>query len=543
MIKSAHYVIVGAGAAGCVLARRLSENTMCQVVLLEAGGGDWNPLLKIPLMTGLLLRSSYANWAYQTEPVNELNGRQLNWARGKVLGGSTSINGMVYMRGLPSDYDHWAQRGLKDWSYSNILPYFLKCEKSDRTSVPYRGDSGPVNVTRGKLKNPLFHIYNKAAQEAGYPICEDFANPDAYGVGYYDFMIRKGRRVSAASAYLKPVLDRPNLTILTRAQVAKISFSSNLRAEKVYFKIKNKEFQIEVINEIILSGGAINSPQLLMLSGIGPRENLSAHGIETRLHLPGVGQSLQDHLLVRVEHECLRDITIDRLRRPDRAALAFIQAFCFGTGPASTFPLEAGGLFKSDPQLEYPDLQSHFLPGFSSASLRLPYFSGVLPQDRGAGFFANVYQLRPESVGSISLASANPFVHPRICPNYLASDKDKQVLRKGIKILRDIFRQKAFDGWRGKELSPGPDCQSDEDLDAWIRNTADTAYHPTSTCKMGVENDPFAVLDETLCVRGTKGLRVIDASAFPTIPSGNTAAPTMMLAEKAADHILNKSGS
>ena len=540
MIRSADYVIVGAGAAGCVLANRLSENPSCQVVLLEAGGKNWNPLLKIPLMTGLLLRSSYANWLYKTEPEPRLNGRRLNWARGKVLGGSTSINGMVYMRGLPSDYDHWAQRGLKGWSYADVLPYFKKSEYSDRIAGMHRGHNGPLQVTRANLRNPLFEVYNKAAQQAGHQLCDDFSLPDAHGTGYYDFTIGNGRRISAASAYLDPISSRPNLTIVTDAHVAGLTISQQLRATGLKFKRAGQDYFIEARCEIILSGGAINSPQLLMLSGIGPQDHLKSHGIQTHLHAPGVGQGLQDHLLVRVEHECLRDVTIDRLRRPDRAAIAFLQAFFFGTGPASTFPLEAGGLYKSHDNLEIPDLQSHFLPGFSSASLRLPYFSQVLPQDRGAGFFSNIYQLRPESEGSVTLSSADPFAPVQIRPNYLSSDKDRQVLRQGVKILRDIFKQKAFDGWRGAELSPGPACQSDQAIDDWIAQTADTAYHPTSTCKMGAENDKMAVLDEKLCVRGIESLRVVDASSFPSIPSGNTAAPTMMLAEKAADMIQEK---
>ena len=406
----------------------------------------------------------------------------------------------------------------------------------------HRGHSGPVQVTQAHRLNPLFSVYNAAAQQAGHPVCDDFARPDAHGTGYYDFTIRKGRRVSAASAYLAPIADRSNLTIITEAQVASVLLSPQLRAKSALFKHRGLDYSIEARKEIILSGGALNSPQLLMLSGIGPQEHLSYYGLQTRVHLPGVGQGLQDHLLVRVEHECLRDVTIDRLRRPDRAALAFLEAFMFGTGPASTFPLEAGGLYKSRHDLDYPDLQSHFLPGFSSASLRLPYFSKVLPQDRGSGFFSNIYQLRPESEGAVTLSSSDPFAPVQIRPNYLSRDKDRQVLRQGVRILRDIFKQQAFDDWRGAELSPGPDCQSDQDIDAWISRTADTAYHPTSTCKMGADHDPMAVLDEKLCVRGVEGLRVVDASSFPSIPSGNTAAPTMMLAEKAADMILDKAG-
>lgn len=537
---SADYVLVGAGAAGCALAARLTEDPDCQVTLVEAGGRDWNPLLGVPLMTGLILRSAYANWSYLTEPESQLNGRRLQWARGRVLGGSTSIHGMVYMRGLPIDYDQWAQEGLDGWSYADVLPYFIRSENSFRGNSPFHGIGGPLQVSAGRLENPLFHAYLEAAAQAGHPSSDDFAGPTPHGAGCYDFTIRKGRRVSSATAFLRDAQARPNLRVITRAQALGLHWGAPNQVQGVDILHRGQRQTLRAQREVILCGGTVNSPQLLMLSGIGPADALRAQGITARVDLPGVGEGLQDHLLVRVDHRALSDVTIDRLRRPDRAAWALAQAMLWGEGPASSFPLEVGGLYKSSPELAEPDLQSHFLPGLSSASLRLPYFSKVLPQDRGAGFFSNVFQLRPRSTGRITLASNDPLAHPRIEPNYLSDPADLPVLREGVKRLREIFRQRAFDPWRGAELSPGPQVQSDAEIDQWIRANADTVYHPTSTCKMGAERDPMAVLDAQCRVRGVSGLRVVDASSLPRVTSGNTAAPVYMLAERIADVIRGR---
>ena len=537
---SADYVLVGAGAAGCALAARLTEDPDCQVTLVEAGGRDWNPLLGVPLMTGLILRSAYANWSYITEPEPELQGRRLQWARGRVLGGSTSIHGMVYMRGLPIDYDQWAQEGLDGWSYADVLPYFIRSENSFRGNGSFHGVGGPLQVSAGRLENPLFHAYLEAAAQAGHPSSNDFAGPTPHGAGCFDFTIRNGRRVSSATAFLRHAQSRPNLRVITRAQALGLHWGSSNQVQGVDILHRGQRQTLHAQREVILCGGTVNSPQLLMLSGIGPADALRAQGISTRVDLPGVGEGLQDHLLVRVDHRALSDVTIDRLRRPDRAAWALAQAMLWGKGPASSFPLEVGGLYKSSPELAEPDLQSHFLPGLSSASLRLPYFSKVLPQDRGAGFFSNVFQLRPGSTGRITLASSDPLAHPRIEPNYLSDPADLPVLREGVKRLREIFRQRAFDPWRGAELSPGPNVQTDAEIDQWIRANADTVYHPTSTCKMGAERDPMAVLDAQCRVRGVSGLRVVDASSLPRVTSGNTAAPVYMLAERIADVIRGR---
>ncbi len=532
---SADYVLVGAGPAGCALAARLTEDPGCRVLLVEAGGRDWNPLLSVPLMTGLILRSAYANWSYVTEPEPHLNGRRLQWARGRVLGGSTSIHGMVYMRGLPVDFEEWAADGLRGWSYDEVLPYFIRSENSFRGEGPFHGASGPLHVSAGRLQNPLFHAYLEAAAQAGHPRSDDFAGPEPHGAGCYDFTIRQGRRVSASTAFLSEALGRPNLRVLTRAQALGLDWGGGNRVQGVQVLRRGHRQVLRAEREVILCGGAVNSPQLLMLSGIGPAQALREAGVQVRVDLPGVGQGLQDHLLVRVDHRATEDVTIDRLRRPDRAAWALAQALLWGEGPASSFPLEVGGLYKTSPDLPHPDLQSHFLPGLSSASLRLPYFSKVLPQDRGSGFFSNVFQLRPRSVGSITLASSDPLAHPRIQPNYLSAPEDLPVLREGVKRLREIFRQAAFDRWRGPELSPGPGVQSDAEIDAWIRTNADTVYHPTSSARMGADSDPMAALDNQCRVRGVQRLRVVDASSLPRVTSGNTAAPVYMLAERIAD--------
>ena len=533
--KPADYVVVGAGPAGCVLAARLSEDPDCQVLLIEAGGRDWNPLLGVPLMTGLILRSAYANWSYVTEPEPQLNGRRTQWARGKVLGGSSSIHGMVYMRGLPIDFADWAARGLTGWSYEEVLPYFLRSENSHRGDGAFHATGGPLTVSAGRLDNPLFQVYLQAAQQAGHPKSDDFGGPSPHGAGAYDFTIRNGRRVSASGAFLRQALHRPNLRVVTQAQALCLNWDANGRVQGVDVLHRGKKITLRAEREMLLCGGAINSPQLLMLSGIGPAAALQAQGLQVRLDLPGVGQGLQDHLLVRVEHRALGGVTLDRLRRVDLAAWALFKAMVWGTGPATSFPLEVGGLYKSSPDLAQPDLQSHFLPALSSAALRLPYFSKVLPQDRGAGFFANVFQLRPESTGAIELASADPLAHPRIRPAYLSAPQDLVVLREGVKRLREIFAQPAFNAWRGVELAPGPKVQSDADIEAWIRATADTVYHPTSSCRMGGTDDPLAVLDNQCRVRGVAGLRVVDASSLPRVTSGNTAAPVYMLAERIAD--------
>ena len=535
-MRNADFIVVGGGAAGAVMAARLSEDPDTNVLLLEAGGRARGPLFSVPLMTGLLLRGGVANWGYATEPEANLDGRRLKWPRGKALGGSTAINGMVWRRGLPLDFDLWAQAGLKGWSWREVAPAFEKAERRQPGAGASLGVAGPLPVSRGQLENPLYDAWIAAALALGYPATDDFNGVAGHGVGRYDFSIHRGQRMSSARAYLNPAMQRPNLQVQTRMRVLRLLIEGG-RCIGVEAHDGNEVLRLHARREVILSGGAINSPQLLMLSGIGPADALRQHGIAPHVDLPGVGASLQDHLMVRVEYRAREAVTLDRLRRIDTAALAFLRAVTLGTGPAASFPLEAGGLLKSEPGLDAPDLQTSIMPALSAASLRLPGFGRQLAPDRGNGFFSNIFQMRPNSRGHIALASADPMAPPLIYPNYLSAPPDRAVLRRGVKMLREIYAHSAFDRYRGEELSPGPNVTSDHDIDRWISASADTVFHPTSTCRMGADNDPGAVVDDRLRVRGVAGLRVVDASVMPAVTSGNTAAPTIMIAEQAARFI------
>lgn len=534
----ADVVVVGAGSAGSVVAGRLARDPDCRVTLIEAGGRDWNPLLRVPLMTGVLLRGRHANWFYNSEPEPGLNGRRLFWPRGKVLGGSSAINGMVWTRGTPSDYDGWAQRGLPDWTWERVLPVYRGLERYWKTGAPWHGETGPQPVTRLDTLHPLSRAFVEAGHQAGHPLSEDFNGPAPDGVGQYDFTIEGGRRVSAARAFLHPLRGRPNLRVVTGAHVLGLLVEgSKVRGLRV--AQGGREVVVHATEEVVLSAGTVNSPQILMLSGIGPADALRAHGIEVRADLPGVGQNLQDHLLVRVEHDCTEPVTLHALLRADRAALALGRALVAGEGPAARFPLEVGAFLRSDPSRSEPDLQAHFLPGPSTAAVRLPFARGR--PGAGHGYFANIYQLRPESRGEIALRSADPMAAPLIRGNYLSAPADIAVLRAGIRTLREIFAQPAFDRWRGRERAPGPDVQDDAALDAWIRANADTVFHPVGTCRMG--NDPLAVTDGRLKVHGLEGLRIADASVMPAMPGCNTHAPSMMIGAQAASFIAETMGA
>jgi choline dehydrogenase len=535
-MREADFIVVGAGAAGAVLAARLSADPHVSVLLLEAGGKARGPLFSVPLMTGVLLRSTIANWSYVTEPEAELGARRIRWPRGKGLGGSTAINGMVYMRGLPSDFDGWAQAGLPGWDWTSVQPSFLRSENNPDGDPRWHGRGGPLQVSRRKLGHPLFGAFLAAASAAGHPRTEDFNGPAPEGAGPYDFTIAAGRRASTARAFLDPAEGRPNLTVITRALVTRIAMEHG-RAIGVMLADRGRERLVRAGREVILCGGTVNSPQTLMLSGIGPAEQLRRHGVAVVTDLPGVGRNLQDHLLIRVMHATNAPDTIDRLRRIDRAALAALQAWLFGTGPAASFPIEVGGLFRSQPDLDLPDLQASFMPGLSSATIRLPFAGMSRTTDPGTGFFANIFQMRPASRGEITLASADPRQAPRIQPRYLSAMPDRIVLREGVKRLREIFATAPFDAFRGAELAPGPHLRSDAEIDGFIADTAESVYHPVGTCRMGADHDENAVVDGSLRVRGVEGLRVVDASVMPSITSSNTAAPTIMIAERAADMI------
>lgn len=533
------FIIVGGGSAGCILANRLSARPEFRVLLLEAGPRDWNPLLRVPLMTGMLLRGRYANWFYSTEPEPNLGGRRIFWPRGRVLGGSSAINGMVYTRGTPLDYDSWAQAGLSEWSFEKVLPYFKKTENHHAGASPFHGGEGPLPVSRPNSPNPLFDAFLTAGQQAGHPPNLDFNGPSQEGFGRYDFTWSGGERWSTARAFLDPARSRANLTIRTGMRSLRVIFQRD-RAVGIEAERRGRSHVFRASREVVLSCGAVNSPVLLMHSGIGDAEALRSHGIPVAADCKEVGRNLQDHLLARVEHACTEPITLHSTLRGDRAALALLQAMVLRSGPASSFPLEVGAFLKSDPALDEPDLQSHFLPGLSTAALRLPFSRRQAAGIGGHGFFANVYQLRPESVGLVALRSADPFAEAAIRPNYLSSPKDLRVLTEGVKRLREVFAQRAFDRFRGIELAPGPAVRSDDEIAAWLRDAATTVFHPVGTCRMGV--DDAAVVDAELRVRGVIGLRVADASVIPRMPSANTHAPTMMIAEKAADLILAANG-
>ncbi len=528
------YVIVGAGSAGCVLANRLSADPASRVLLIEAGARDRNPLLRVPILTSHWLRGRWHNWRYETEPQPGLDGRRIAWPRGKVLGGSSAINGMVYTRGLRSDYDTWAQAGLAGWSYGDVLPYFRRSEDRDAGADEFHGEGGPLAVSRPQSTNPLFDSFLDASTQAGYPRTDDFNGAEQEGFGRYDFNIRNGRRNSSATAFLDPVRARPNLAIWTGCQARRIVLKEG-RATGIELLRKGARETVTARREIVLSGGVVNSPQLLMLSGIGPADELRRHGIAVVRDMPGVGQNLQDHLLTRVQYACRAPITLHGLRRPDRAVMAVLRAWLFGTGPGASFPVLCGGLFRSRPELDEPDMQCHFLPGLTSGTLRLNPLGKRGAGDRH-GFMANVYPLRPLSRGTITLRGADPMESPAIQPNYLAEEADRRTLIDGVRALRRIFAQPAFDNYRGEELAPGPGIETDDEIDAWIRQTADTVFHPVGTCKMGT--DTMAVVDAALRVHGIDSLRVADASVMPRITSSNTHAPTVMIAEKAAEMIL-----
>ena len=529
------FVVVGAGSAGCILANRLSADPASRVLLLEAGGRDWNPLLRVPLMTGMLLRGGAANWGFVTEPEPHLDGRRLSWPRGKVLGGSSSINGMLYARGLPSDYDAWAQQGLAGWSFADCLPFFRRSEAHEGGETPWHGGGGPLPVTRPPQANPLFDAFLAAGRAAGHCATADFNGPEPEGFGRTDFHILRGERWSTARAFLAPIRSRRNLRVATRALLLRVVVEKG-RARGIEALVRGRLRRFRAEREVILSAGTIGSPMALLHSGIGDADALRALGIPVVADRKEVGRNLQDHLLVRVEHACTRPVTLHAITRADRAALALLQALLFGTGPAASFPIAVGAYFRSDRALDIPDLRSTFLPGLSSAALRLPFLPRVAAT-AGHGFLANLYRMRPESRGTLSLRSADPRDPPLIRPNHLSVRRDLTVLREGVKRIREVFAQTAFDPYRGPELAPGPEVRSDAAIEAYIRRAAESSYHCTGTCRMGADEE--SVVDARLRVRGVAGLRVADASVMPQMTSANTGAPTMMIAERAAEFILS----
>jgi choline dehydrogenase len=524
------YIIVGAGSAGCVLANRLSEDPKYKVLLLETGGSDKSIFIKMPTALSIPMNTDKYAWQFNTEKEPYLNNREMHCPRGKVLGGSSSINGMVYVRGHAKDFDEWEAHGAEGWNYQACLPYFQKAETWYKGNDAYRGGNGELGVNNGnEMKNPLYTAFIKAGEQAGYDITSDYNGKQQEGFGPMHMTVKDGVRSSASREYLDPVKSRKNLTIVTGALVTKVVLEDKV-AKGVEYVVNGKTETAATSNEVILSAGSIGSPHILQLSGIGDKDILKKAGIEVKHHLPGVGQNLQDHLEFYFQYKCKQPITLNRKLGLISKGLIGARWLFTRSGLGATNHFESCAFIRSKADVEWPDIQYHFLP----AAIR---YDGKSAFD-GDGFQVHVGHNKPKSRGSVTVQSSDPTVPPKILFNYLQHQDDIEGFRACVRLTREIIAQPAFDDFRDGEIQPGEHIQTDEEIDAFVREAVESAYHPSCSCKMG--EDEMAVVDSQTNVHGIEGLRVVDSSIFPTIPNGNLNAPTIMVAEKAADMILGK---
>ena len=525
------FVIVGAGSAGCVLADRLTEDGRNTVLVLEYGGSDRSLFVQMPSALSIPMGMERYDWRYYSEPEPGLGGRRLHTPRGKVLGGSSSINGLVYVRGHAQDFARWEMEGATGWNYAAVLPYFRRAETRAEGGDEYRGDSGNLKTRYGTLQNPLHAAWLEAGRQAGYPQTSDINGYQQEGFGRLDMTVGGGRRCSAANAYLRPAMKRPNLAVKTHALATCILFEGR-RTIGVEYRLGDSNCTARARREVIVSAGSINTPKLLKLSGVGPPAELGEHGIALVHALPGVGENLQDHIEFYFQVACTQPITLySSMGLFARAAIG-ARWLLFKNGLGATNHFETGGFIRSRPGVPYPDIQFHFLP------LAVTYDGSSLAREHG--FQAHVGPMRSKSRGHVRLASNDPREKPKIRFNYLSHPDDLVEFRAGLRLTREIFAQPAFDPYRGREIQPGKDVQTDEQIDAFVRAKVESAYHPSCSCKMGSRGDPMAVVDPDARVIGLENLRVVDSSIMPSITTGNLNAPTIMLAEKAADHILGK---